>query len=261
MTTTTRKAAGDSRVADHQSMMARGPGPAPLSSTASVATFGNLTWLGWVWGLAAVGFAVVMTAISRWGELDRSLWNEAVAGWQRWPLLAAGVMTAVTFAPMFIAHGVTRRRLASSSAIAMVVLSVLGGLFLGAGYVAERWVFRAQGWTHGFDPAADPTRLADLGLAAVHHGLILAAAFVTGWLIGIVYERLGTARLAVLFVPCLLPLVVVELLLRSDVSQFVGLLNRLDLLDLPGGVGVGAAGLVVALATVVASALTRTLEL
>ena len=186
--------------------------PAPLSVTASITTFGTLAWLGWLWLLAAVGYGIALTVLAFVGERDTSLWQTVIVGWQNWPVLAAGISMVPTFGPMLITNGVTRARLASSAAITMIVLGVLGGLFVAGGFAVESLVFADQGWPRrlsggmGFDGVAMPIQL------GVAQGIGFAAWFVSGWLIGLAHHQLGPG-LVVALVPALIPAAAAEILL------------------------------------------------
>ncbi|TCJ38675.1 hypothetical protein [Parafrankia sp. BMG5.11] len=198
----------------------RGGGPAPLVHTAAVTTGGTLAWVGWVWLLAALGYGAAVAVISFVGERDTSLWQVAVATWQRWLMLAAGTTMTTTFAPMLITNGVIRARLARSVVVCAVAVGLLGGLFLGAGFAVESVVFAGFGWPRAlsngvsFDSAAAVCRL---GAA---YGLGLSAWFVSGWLAGLA-RHVRESAFAILLVPALVPAVLAEGLVLGGVGAFV----------------------------------------
>ena len=151
-------------------------GPA-LSTTASVTTMGHFAWLGWTWLVTGIVYAVVLTWIALQGRLDSSLWQDAVAGWQRWPVLAAGFMTVTVFAGLFLNHGVTRRQLSQSSLVSMVVISFAGAVFITVGYAVELAVFRAEGWPELFSKDAPIDGFGAILAGGLAHWVSLAAAF------------------------------------------------------------------------------------
>lgn len=236
--------------------------PAPLSTTASVTTFGHLAWLGWVWVVTAVvvlGIVVIVGA-SPEGDLDSSLWQGAAAGWQRWLVLAAGVTTTSTFAPMLVGNGVTRAQLARSVVVTGVVLAVLGTLVIVAGYLVEGVLFDRNGWTQalrGDDGVVDGGTLPGL---ALRYGLGLAAAFVSGWLIGLGFYRFAREKAILLIVPGIIPLVLTELLLlHGGTGVTIGAPDDID--GPPLALGAPGALAVTAIAVLVAARANRELAL
>lgn len=164
--------------------------PARLTTTSMLTVYGHLSWLAWLWVVMAIGFAIAVTAISIWGSLDQSLWEQAVAGWQRWPIGAAGVTVATVLGPMFVTNGVTRARLAQSATVSMIALSVLGSIYVTVGFAIESVVFEANDWTHRMD---DIRFFDEVGLwrIAISFGFVFAAYFVGGWILGLAFERFG----------------------------------------------------------------------
>src|SRR5690606_26317333 len=112
------------------------PGPAPMSTTASITTFGTAVWIGAVWAVASVVFTVILVVVAvRDGQLDESLWHSLGAGWQRWLAGVAGYTMISEFARLLVTNGVTRAQLARSALVTLVALAVAGGLFMTLGYV------------------------------------------------------------------------------------------------------------------------------
>src|SRR5690606_20540717 len=97
--------------------------PVDLGTAASVTTFGTLIWLGPLLGVVAVVYAVVVTCVSIWGEVDTSLWSGIAAGWQRWPVGVSGFLMIAVSSRMFVENGVTRRRLGEAATVSMLVFS------------------------------------------------------------------------------------------------------------------------------------------
>jgi hypothetical protein len=238
-------------------------GPAPLAKTASVTTFGHLAWIGWLWlatGVIVTGIVVAIGAFNDDGDLAHSVWQEAAAGWQRWPVLSAGVATTWSFAPLLVGNGVTRARLSASVAVTMVVLAVLGAAFIAAGYLIEGVVFDRNGWSHVLDAGGRTLDARMVGGLAVRHTLTLAGYFVSGWLIGIGFYRFGREAGIPLILPSIVPIVLVELLLLGGGA---GVVTRPfgDASGPPLAVGAPAAAAVIAVATVAATRYTRGLAL
>lgn len=238
------------------------PGPPTLATTASVTTYGHLAWLGWVWlavGVIVSGIAVVVGAFAD-GELTQSIWEDAAAGWQRWLVLAAGVSTTSTFAPMLVGNGVTRARLSASVTVTMVVLAVIGSLFIAAGYLVEGVVFSLNDWSHVLGDGGQTIGGRMIAGLAARHAITLAAYFASGWLIGIGFYRFGRELAIVLILPSLVPAALVELLLiDGGASVSFGPLDGMS--GPPLVVGAPTSAAVIALAALVAGRYTRHLAL
>ena len=142
------------------------PTVAPLSTTATIPVFGTLVWLAPLWAVAALGNAVALWAIARWGSMDQSLWSNALAGWQRWPVAGAGFTMIAVFLPLFVTHGATRRRLAQSAFVAMGVFVAIGTAVITVGFALERIVYDRQDWVHAVESGGDRT-ISDIGLGAI----------------------------------------------------------------------------------------------
>lgn len=232
-------------------------GPVSLTTTSMISVIGHLTWLGALWAVVAVGYSAGLGAIAIWGSLDESLWAEAVAGWQRWPIGGAGVTMATVFGPMFITNGVTRARLAQSAIGSMIVLAVLGSLYVTIGFAIESAVFDANDWTHRVN---DMRLFDEVGLwrAGLSYALVFAAYFVGGWLVGLAFHRVGW--LAMLFVPlAAVPAVVSEVCLMLDFGTQFDVLDQTSTMPLWLGAAISAA--VTAACAVGASRWTRELRI
>jgi hypothetical protein len=187
---------------------------APLATSVSVVLFGTLAWLGSLWLVVGVVYAGALAAISIWGSLDSSLWSEAVAGWQRWPVAAAGFAAVSSFVPMLLTNGVTRRRTSHAITVGGALLALIGAVFVVVGFGVESIVFDSNGWAHRVDSIDN---FDDLGLARVGLSflVVLLAYFVAGWFTALAYRRWGW--FAVLAVPfAAIPVVVCEFALMLD---------------------------------------------
>lgn len=233
--------------------------PGSLGVTAQVVFFGNFVWLGWLWLCLLVVLPVALAVVgAAGGELTESVWASAGLGWQRWLLFASGVITAVTFLRLVVTRGVTRRRLAHGSILAMAALSTVGMAVGAAGFAIERALFSANDWKQGLDGVGS-LQWGELPRVVVENGLLFAVYYVSGWLIGAVFVRSGVALGVLAIVPGLLPAAIVEM----TVSRAAGRLNvdvlpdvvRDPALTLTLTVGL----VVVAASSVVASRLTSNL--
>ncbi|MBL7497342.1 hypothetical protein I6A84_02100 [Frankia sp. CNm7] len=190
-----------------------------LGNTGAITSVGSLMWMGVLWLVVAVIFAIVLGVLAATdGSLDHSLWQRAVAGWQRWILLAAGVTMTTTFGPMLVGNGATRARLASASAVAMVVLALAGSLFITVGYGLEGLAFDGLGWRHDLRDGQDLDGAAGYARLGAGYLALFAAYFASGWLIGIARGVLGSDDFVVLIPPAVVPAAVAELLLMRDLA-------------------------------------------
>jgi hypothetical protein len=236
--------------------------PPPLANVAAITTAGTMIWIGLLWLVVVAGFGIVLGVVAAVGSSDHSVWQHGFSGWQRFIPFAAGLSMTSAFAPMLVGNGVTRARVATAATVTLVVVAVAGGLFVALGYGVERLAFDALGWRHEL---SDGRRLSGGGYvrAGVAYAALFACYFASGWLIGVARGVLGRDEFAPLVVPALIPAVVAELLLRSEVTglPFAGRLG-LDRLPQPSlTLGLLAALTATALATWVAHAASRHITL
>lgn len=235
--------------------------PGSLGNAASIVFFGNLVWLGWLWVTVLVLLPLALLIIGlAGGNLTESLWAQGGVGWQRWMMFAGGVLTPVTFLRLVVTRGMTRRRLAQGSVVAMTLLSAIGAAVAVVGFTVERAFFSANDW---------PQRIKDLGVLewgdlprlAVEHGLLFAVYYLSGWLIGSAFVRSGTVIGIASIVPALVPVAVVELTVSRSAGGFnIGALP--DAVQDPAvALSVVVALAVIAATSVLASRVTRELPL
>jgi hypothetical protein len=182
---------------------------APVLRT--LASFGRVSLLGFTAILTGL-VVVVGLATHRWGELDHSVWVIAGAPVTIY-LFVLGIMASAMLLSPLVAHGVTRRTFAAASGVATLALAVAAGLYMVAGFLAERAAYAAVGGAaelqepHLFDATGQ------LHLVFAEYSLLAAANLVAGWLIGIGYQRFGWLGGTLCVLPALLPVAAVELAL------------------------------------------------
>jgi hypothetical protein len=186
-----------------------------LATTTQMLTYGHLTWLCWTWVVASVAYAVVITAIARWGSVDQGLWQSIAAGWQRYVIFGAGVTTTTTYLRLFLRNGVSRSLLSSASTAAAVLIGLLGTAWISAGYVIEKLIYDHYGWTQELSSTA-VFDWPDLGRVAVETPLVLVAYFLSGWIVGAGFSRFGIAGGIALTLPGLVPAALSELYASKD---------------------------------------------
>ncbi|GAA4892653.1 hypothetical protein LX16_1978 [Stackebrandtia albiflava] len=155
------------------------------------------------WVIVVAAFIVIASIVLSVADEPSSVWQGA-----RWIpqyfVLFLGTMLSARFLPVYIAHGVTRRRF-DAAAFAVVLGTAVGyAAIMQIGFLVERLVFRWSGGTQfpdGVDLVAGPA-------AVVGHGaefaLLYLAYLVTGWAIVTGYRRYGGLVGTVLLVPLLM---------------------------------------------------------
>jgi hypothetical protein len=230
---------------------------APLSTTMWIPTMGTLVWLAPLWAVTAIGNGIALWAIARWGSIDQSLWLQAFAGWQRWPVAATGFMMVAVFLPLFVTNGATRRRLNQSALVTMGVIVTIVTAVVAAGFAVERLVYDRQDWLHAIN--ADGTRtVSDIGYPTIVLGFLLGliAWFIGGWLVAAGAYRFGWLGVPPAFIAAVIPIAAVEFLVfnASEMTQF----DFLDNVGVPSmWIGVPVAIGVLVLAATLTARLTR----
>lgn len=104
-----------------------------------------------VWWFVPVNLVMYLAVVvprmtSRGESAGYSIWETFASAGPVGILLAMGAMSGL-FLPALLAQGLTRRRFAEASALALAVGSVVCALFVGLGFVVEAWVYSLAGWT------------------------------------------------------------------------------------------------------------------
>ncbi|MET0146852.1 MAG: hypothetical protein ABW328_18990 [Ilumatobacteraceae bacterium] len=225
--------------------------PPTLGSVSTIVMFGHLSWLGWTWVVATLAEVVVVFCVSRWGDVDQSLWQSVAAGWQRWVVFGTGVTTTTVYLRMLVRNGVTRSLLSSASTVAMTIIAVVAGLWITAGYAIEKLVYDSNGWAQTLNEGG-PLEWSDLWRCAFEATVALGAYFVSGWLVGAGYYRYRAVGGTLLLLPALVPAALTELFLSKDfggvdIDTLAGWFDRPPLaVSVVCGATVVAAGAVVA---------------
>lgn len=226
-------------------------------ATSTILIMGNLVWLGWLWATLLVLLPIgLFVAVQLDADLTSSVWSGAGIAWQRWVLFSAGVVLTRVFLREFVTRGITRRRLAESAIVALVVLAAICGAVGAIGYSIEAAIFRWQDWEQAL--AGDGVFTAgELPRLAIDYALLGAVYYLCGWLVGTAYLRFHWAYATLLIPVCLVPAALVELAAGEDTRNF-----QIDALPEPAmWATIGIAVPVIALTAVVTSRVTRTVPL
>jgi hypothetical protein len=233
-------------------------GPPSLATTASVTTWGHLSWIPWFWFGGALVFGAVVVAVGIWGEMSTSVW-EGITSWLAWVVFAAGVTTVTSYARSFVANGITRDRLSSSTIVSVVAIAVLGGLVAVVGYAVEDLVYGVHGWRQELRDGSVVDGVGSILGLGLGYLAVLPAYFASGWLVGLAWSRLPWVPFLLALVPALAPLALVELVVLP--SGWLALEQLDDLSRLPLVLAALASVAVAAVAIVVARRLTRDLAI
>jgi hypothetical protein len=226
-------------------------------TTSTILVMGNLVWLGWLWATLLVLLSIgLLVGAALDADLTSSVWSGAGIAWQRWVLFSAGVVLTRVFLREFVTRGITRRRLAESANVALIVLAAICGVVGAIGYSIEAVIFRWQDWAQ--ELAGDGTFTAsDLPRLAIDYALLGAVYYLCGWLVGTAYLRFQWMYATLLIPVCLVPAALVELAAGEDTRNF-----RIDALPEPAVLATIAIAVpVIAVTAVVASRVTRSLPL
>jgi hypothetical protein len=185
------------------------------TGASQIVCFGTLAWIGYVWLAASLVYAVVVTCVARWGSVDESLWQSVASGWQRYVVFGAGVSVSTTFLRIVVRNGATRRTLSIGATATMAVVAVLLAAWNVAGYTAEKVVYDRLDWPQQLRSDAVFT-WGDLPRAAIDNGIMIAAYYATGWIVGVCYARWGAAGGTLRLLPALSPAAAMEFVVATD---------------------------------------------
>ncbi len=216
------------------------PSPTRPALRASFALGGDLG----VYALISAGVALALFVINTaangaFGEIEESIWS-GVSTLVQYMLLGGGLMVAVNYLPLFVAHGVTRHDFWSAAVLALLVLAVVAAALTTGLFAVEHLVYDAADWPHVLaNPDADHIydRPDQYGLIFVELVSLFVPHVASGLLVGAGYYRLGWVFGTGFLVVALLPAVVSEIVLGAG---WIGLVinEAFDLTPPAAGIGV-----------------------
>ena len=168
----------------------------------------------WFWPVAVLVAVLIEAIIASVAPITQSAWEYA-AQWPRWWLFSMGITLIVTYLPVVVAHGVTRRAALRALATSAVLVAATWATFMVIGHIVERFVYGRLGWP---DTLTTP-HLFSNGYQVLpvftEYSVIFLAYLVSGGLIGAGYYRWGGIRGTLLLPLGLLPVAAVESLLAT----------------------------------------------
>jgi hypothetical protein len=218
---------------------------------------GDLFFYALVWvGIGAALLTANLVANGVWGDVESSVWegNSIVV---QYVLVAAGIMVSVSYLPVYVTHGITRRHFSAGALVAVVGLAVGAALATTLAFVVEHLVFSAADWPHVIDADRDMhiyDRPDQYGLIFVELGALYVAHVIAGLVIGAALFRLGWWYGSVFLVAGAAIGVGAEMALAGGFAG-VALNEWLDIEPPPVGVGLALAAGLAALGALGARAL------
>lgn len=142
-----------------------------------------LTWIGFT--ITVLGITL---GIAAFGEVTGSVWGPA-SQVPRWFAFFIGLHLAMDIAPLYIAHGQTRREFAKRAVIFMAMFAAATGVLITAGFVIERVIYAIAGWPQTISEIHLYTSATDYGRIFLEHGLWMLVWTAGGALIGVGFYR------------------------------------------------------------------------
>lgn len=178
-------------------------------------------------------------------EVTGSVWSGAIQ-FLRWYAIGMGVYLTAVYLPLYLAHGRTRREIATGSAAFSFILAVWLGAGVLLGYALEAVLYRMIGWTDLLPDPHPVGSLAEIATTFAEQGVTFLVWLAVGALGGAAFYR--SALLGLVAVPVGLALLAVPLAVNiigdSGLSELLPTLTRIA--DGPPLAGI-AAGLAAAL--------------
>ncbi len=128
----------------------------------------------------------------------------SISGWEvgtqiiRWFVGAIGVYLTAVYLPLYVAHGITRRRIATDSGLFVLAYVAIVAVTITVGYGLERVVYGLAGWQQNLERAHLFDATDQYGLVLAEHLVLLVVWMTAGALLGVAFYRGGGAPLAAL---------------------------------------------------------------
>ncbi|USQ78510.1 hypothetical protein NF556_12765 [Ornithinimicrobium faecis] len=167
----------------------------------------------WFWAIALPVVAIIMFIV---GQNVDQVTSSGVAFLHHgalWFPFSIAIILSVTYLPIHVANGMTRRSFTQAALCVSVVVGLLNAAIATGALLIEREIYDVIGWVHGGnDGSGIPLFNGGVLVYAMGLALLFIAGQLSGSLIGIAYYRLGGIIGTVALPLCLLPLAAVGLL-------------------------------------------------
>ncbi|BCB79467.1 hypothetical protein GCM10022251_72070 [Phytohabitans flavus] len=208
------------------------------------------------WGVMAVIYTVIITAVLAAGDTEVSIWATSGGSAPKYFLLAVGVMLTTVFLPAYVGNGVTRRHFVLGGSLYLLVIAAVYAVIMTLGYVVEHGIYTSADLMGGLQEPYPVLNVTD-GLVALVAELCIGIVYLCcGWLMGTCFYRCGN-WLGIGLIPLTVaPAIVTEI--GFDALWFGHLINNgLGIERPPLAVGVLMAAACIAVAWSVNFALVR----
>lgn len=176
----------------------------------------------WFWAIALPVVAIVMFIVGQNVDQVTASGIAFTHHGSLWFPFSIAVILAVTYLPLHVANGMTRRSFAQAALAVNLTVGLLNATIATAALVVERTIYDRLGWIHG-GTDGEGLPVLDGGVLTYWFGLaiLFTAGQVSGSLVGLAYYRLGGIRGTLALPLCLLPLGAVAVLgLGSSVQWY-----------------------------------------
>lgn len=167
----------------------------------------------WFWAIALPVVALIMFIVSQNVDQVTSSGVAFTHHGALWFPFSIAIILSVTYLPIHVANGMTRRSFVQAALAVNVIVGVLNAAIATGALLVEREIYEWLGWVHGgTDGEGSP--VFDGGILTYGLGLtiLFIAGQVSGSLVGVAYYRLGALKGTVALPVGLLPLAAVGLL-------------------------------------------------
>lgn len=167
----------------------------------------------WFWAIALPVVAIIMFVVGQ--NVDQVI-SSGVAFTHHgalWFPFSIAIILSVTYLPIHVANGMTRRSFTRAALAVNLIVGVLNAVIATAALLVEREIYDALGWVHGRnDGSGIPVFDGGVATYALGLAILFVAGMFSGALVGAAYYRLGAWAGTIALPLCLLPLGAVGLL-------------------------------------------------
>lgn len=177
----------------------------------------------WFWAIAIPVVAIVMFIVGQYVDPVSMSAMAFTHHGALWFPFSIAIILAVTYLPIHVANGMTRRSFSQAAILVSVVVAVLNAAIATAALLVEEQIYDALGWIHGSNNESAGILVFEDGVLTYALGLLLLflGGQISGSLIGIAYYRLGGIAGTLALPLSMLPLLGVTFLGLDKSSQWV----------------------------------------
>lgn len=167
----------------------------------------------WFWAIAIPVVAIIMYVVGQNVDHVSSSGIAFTFHGALWFPFSIAIILSVTYLPIHVANGMTRRSFTQAALAVNLIVGVLNAAIAVAALLVERQIYHGLGWVHGgYDGDGVPILHGGVLTFGLGLAVLFVAGQVSGSLIGITYYRLGGIKGTLALPLGLLPLAAVGLL-------------------------------------------------